>query len=268
MSAEETQVITPAPDATAKADANANPDSSAGANDSGDKSEGKDAIQKRIDKLTGKLRQAERERDYERELRLATAQRNVEPPAKSPEPARTAPKKLADFEYDEEKYAEYLVDYAADQAATRLEERSKQKRTEDSRKEKFSQFKEYESKFKTSIEDYDDVAHYARINDNVADLVMDLGESAPAMAYHLGKNPDLAARLNKMSDSAVAVELGRIDAKLAIEREQAKAKTVSKAPPPPPKIDATDPVVEKDPTQMSDAEFAKWRKKQIAARRR
>lgn len=255
-------VETPAPDANATEQV-VKADPSPAAVDTSEKPARKDAVQERIDKLTGKLRQAERERDYERELRLASLQRPEAQP--KPAEAKQSLKKLADFEYDEERYAEYVAEVAAEKAAQKLEQSRTTKESERTRKEQVAKFKELESKFKTEIEDYEDVAYYARIDDHVANLVMAMDEG-PRVAYYLGKNPDVAARINSLPDNLAAVELGRIDARLAIEREQAKAKPVSKAPPPPPKIDATEPAVDKDPSQMSDVEFAKWRKRQIAQR--
>lgn len=250
-------VETPAPDANATADANANPAPSTGAVDTSDKSAPpkKDGSQKRIDELTWHRRNLEREVEY-----LRSQVRNQAQPAPEPKQATTsAPKKLADFNYDEEAYQAYLEDVVAEKAAAKLRDSQTRDQNTKAAKERLAKFKELESKFKVDIDDYEDVAHYARIDDHVADLVMDM-EEGPRIAYHLGKHPELASRLNSMDAKLAAVELGRIDARLAIEREQAKARPVSKAPPPPPKIDATEPAIEKDPTQMSDKEFAKWRK--------
>lgn len=258
-------VETPAPDANATDVAKA--DSSPAADDTSDKSEKapKDAVQKRIDKLTWQLRQTERERDFEREQRLTALQRNTETQPK-PAEAKQSLKKLADFDYDEERYAEYVAEVAADRAARKLEESRTTKESERTRKEQVAKFKELESKFKTEIEDYEDVAYYARIDDHVVNLVMAMDEG-PRIAYYLGKNPEVAARINSLDETLAAVELGRIDARLSFEREaKAKSPPVSKAPPPPPTIEATEPAVSKDPSEMSDAEFAKWRKRQIAQR--
>lgn len=247
----------PAPDANATADAAAKPESSPGAVDTSEKSAPpkKDGSQKRIDELTWHRRNLEREVEYLRSQVRAQAQ-----PAPETKPAATsAPKKLADFNYDEEAYAAYVTERAAELAAEKLEAKRSEKESERTRKDRLAKFKEYESKFKVDIDDYEDVAHYARIDNHVAELIMDM-EDGPAIAYHLGKNPDVATRLNALPENRVAIELGRIGARLANEREQAKAKPVSKAPPPPPKIDATEPAIEKDPTQMTDKEFAKWRK--------
>lgn len=260
-------IETPAPDANATVTTEASAAPSPAAVDTSDKSAAKDPVQKRIDKLTWQLRQTERERDYERDLRLTTLQRQAEP---QPKPAETKQslKKLADFEYDEERYAEYVAEVAAEKAAQKLESTRTAKESERTRRERVSKFKELESKFKTEIEDYEDVAYYARIDDHVVDLVMAMDEG-PRIAYHLGKNPDVAARINSLDPKLAGVELGRLDQKLAIEREQAKAKAVSKAPPPPPKIDATETATSKawnDPS-LSQEEFNKRRRQHIAQRR-
>jgi hypothetical protein len=223
----------------------------------------KDGAQKRIDELTWHRRNLERDRNYWRDLALSKQQDSA-PEAKPTEAVGT--KKLADFNYDEEKYAEYVADVAAEKAAAKIRAQQEREKTESSRKSNQSKFREREAALRGEIEDYEDVAYTAPIHDHVADLVMSMDEG-PRVAYFLGKNPETAARLSSLPPLEAAKELGRIETRLAYEREQAKAKPVSKAPPPPPKIDATEPAVEKDPSQMSDKEFAKWRRNQIAQRR-
>jgi hypothetical protein len=100
-------------------------------------------------------------------------------------------------------------------------------------------------------------------------------ENGPELAYHLGKNKDIALSLSDLPRDVAAFELGRIDAKLSAERATKKAaldaakaaKAVTTAPPPAPKLDGSNAQVGKDPTQMTDKEFAKWRANQIAQRR-
>lgn len=191
------------------------------------------------------------------------AQQSAPEPAK---PESSAPKKLADFNYDEEKYAEHVADVAAEKAAAKIRAEQERDRTDSSRKTNQSKFREREAALKGELEDYEDFAYTAPIHDHVADLVMSMDEG-PRVAYYLGKNPETAAKLSALPPLEAAKELGRIETRLAYEREQAKAKPVSKAPPPPPTIEATEPAVSKDPGDMSDAEFAKWRKRQIAQRR-
>lgn len=86
-------------------------------------------------------------------------------------------------------------------------------------------------------------------------------DDGPALAYHLGKNPDLAEKIASLPPIAAARELGRLEAKLAREREQPPV--ISKAPPPPPKIEGVEPAIERDPDKMSTQDWVKWREKQI-----
>jgi len=247
----------PAPDANATPVVS--PEPSPGADDTSDKSAKPNGAQKRIDELTWHRRNLERDRDYWREIALR------QPEAKAPEP--TAVKKLADFDFDEDKFAAYVADVAAEKAAAKIAERQSKEQRETSRKDNQSKFRASEAKLREEVEDYEDVAYTAPIHDHVAELVMAMDEG-PRIAYYLGKNPETAARLSALPPLDAAKELGRIDARLAFEREQAKAqRPVSRAPPPPPKIEATEPAVDKDPGTMSDAEFAKWRRRQIAQRR-
>ena len=258
-------VETPAPDANAAPEV-ATPDSSTGAVDTSERSAKPNGAQKRIDELTWHRRNLERDVAHWRELALKNMQQPAAPESK---PEAKPSKKLADFNYDEEAFSEYLVEHAADKAAekaaAKLREQQEQERKQSSRKDNETKFREREAKFRAEAEDYEDIAYMAPIND-IVDVVMAMDEG-PRIAYYLGKNPETAARINSLPPHLAAVELGRLDAKLATEREQAKAKPVSKAPPPPPKIDATEPAVSKDPKDMSDTEFAKWRKRQIAQRR-
>jgi hypothetical protein len=255
-------VETTVPDAIAP-ETVANADPSPAAVDTSEKAKPKkDGAQQRIDELTWHRRNLERDRNYWRDRAMAQATPAPEP--KAPESASL--KKLADFNYDEEKYAEYVADIAAERAAAKLRTEQEREKTDSSRKSNQGKFREREAALKGEIEDYEDFAYTAPIQDHVADLVMSM-DDGPRVAYFLGKNPETAAKLSALPPLEAAKELGRIETRLAYEREQAKAKPVSKAPPPPPKIDATEPAVDKDPEQMSDAEFAKWRKRQIAQRR-
>jgi hypothetical protein len=261
----EAVVETTAPDANVQAPAETTPESSTGAVNASEKADRpkKDPVQSRIDELTWHRRNLERDRNYWRDIALKNQQQPA-PEVKAPEPQ--ALKKLADFNYDEEKYAEYVADVAADRAATKIRTEQERDKTESSRRSNQSKFREREAALKGEIEDYEDIAYTAPIQDHVADLVMSMDEG-PRVAYFLGKNPETAAKLSALPPLEAAKELGRIETRLAYEREQAKAKPVSKAPPPPPKIDATEPAIDKSPSEMSDTEFAKWRKKQIAQRR-
>jgi hypothetical protein len=85
---------------------------------------------------------------------------------------------------------------------------------------------------------------------------------APAKVLHyLGTNLDVAAELADMTPTRQAVRLDKIEAELSRPVEQRQ----SNAPKPvtPVKAGGGGP---KDPSSMTDAEFAKWRREQIKAR--
>ena len=87
--------------------------------------------------------------------------------------------------------------------------------------------------------------------------------SAADMVYYLGKHPDVTTSLSRMNPTQFAREMAKIELKLeALPRAKAGAqpgaKTVSSAPEP---ITPTDSavIVTKNPDEMSQAEYEKWR---------
>lgn len=79
---------------------------------------------------------------------------------------------------------------------------------------------------------------------------------------HLGRDLDEAARISALPPVLMARELTRLELKLS---QPPQPKPVSKAPAPITPIAASG-ATSKDPAEMTDAEFAKWRKAQIAQR--
>jgi hypothetical protein len=84
----------------------------------------------------------------------------------------------------------------------------------------------------------------------------------PKLAYYLANNPEEAEKIAGMSPIGAIRTLGRIEERLATAKPAVKT---TDAPPPIKPIGAS-AAVSKDPSKMSDAEFAAWRKQQIKAR--
>jgi hypothetical protein len=81
------------------------------------------------------------------------------------------------------------------------------------------------------------------------------------ISYYLGKNPGEAYRLAGLDPLSSLTELGALVGKLPNqERRQA-----STAPAPPAEVGSGERAA-KDPSRMTDREFAEWRRKQIQAR--
>lgn len=225
-------------------------------------------VGKRIDELTRNWRETERDRDYWRELAL----RNQSPQPKA-EPSQPVAdeklKTLADFEYDDAKYQSYIFEQAERRSVDAAKRVLEQERTQQTAAQRKASFQSRSAEFAKTVEDFSEVVSNPRlhISPAMAEAIQD-SDDGPALAYHLGKNPDVADKIAQLPATAAARELGRIEARLAYEREKAKEKPVSKTPPPPPKVDGTDPAVEKDPDQMTADEWLKWREKQIAKKRK
>lgn len=194
----------------------------------------KDGLLKKINKLTWQRREAERERDLYRQ-RVEASERQVKP-TEAPD---TKPKTLADFEYDEGRYQQHLFSEAEKRAVTAAETRLKQEQERQAKERTQSSFRQREEAFSESVEDYLEVtrSENLKITPQMAEVITE-SEEGPALAYHLGKNEELADLISQLPPLAAARELGKLEARLIAEREKAKEKPISKAPPPTPQLDA------------------------------
>lgn len=251
----------PPPDGTEQPTQGA--ESAPAASDAGETPKPSDGFTKRIDELTRSFRDAERaaraaerDRDYWREH----AQRLPPQPQPAAEESPSVGKSLADFAYDESKYQAYMSGEVRKEAARAAREELTREQQSQTKMERVASHQEREAEFAKDLPDYFEIAHYAPINETMADVIME-SENGPAIAYYLGKNPRVAASIARLSPLQMAREIGRIEAtKLA---EKPKPPQVSSAPPPAPKLSAGDSKVEKDPKEMTDKEFDAWRKKHM-----
>lgn len=223
----------------------------------------KTPTQKRIDELTRLRREAERDRDYWRE------HANRPTPAK-PE-VEAAPEKvptLAEHNYDEVAYQAALAKHLKAETARQVREELKREQTEQTARQRRESFGKREQVFAAKHEDYLEVTrdNSLPISQAMVELLQE-SDAGPDVLYHLANNRDEALQISQMDEKSAARAIGRLEAKLETVKPAPVPKPVSKAPPPPPQIEAVEPAVTKTPEQMTDAEFAKWRRRQIAQRR-
>lgn len=215
-----------------------------------------DGVQKRIDELTRKFREQER---------LAEHYRQEFENTRASQPQVSEPgKKLSDFDYDEGKYTEYMVDFAQQEASKRVQESS----SRESEARKTAQFSAKESEFADVVQDY----HRVTRNPELAitpQMVEALREAddGPEVLYYLGKNPEVARSLATMTPLAMAREIGRIEASKLVKPEPSK----TNAPAPTPKIkgDSASSRIKPDSPEsdkLSDAEWLKRERKRLAAK--
>lgn len=234
----------------------------------------KSGVSKRIDELTRLRRDAERERDrwYETAQRLQQAQGSKPEAAQPKHEEASGLKTLADFGWDEKQFATYLLKQAAPKPET-LRETYRELQEQEAKKDREETFRSREAQFAKEHEDYEEVAYYAPISQKLAEVIQEV-EEGPELAYYLGKNPDIAKKLSKLSQGAAAVELGKLSAKLAVEKEKASQPSVSKAPPPTPKVEGVSETVsvksaaDPESDKLSPAEWAKLREKELRKKQR
>ena len=82
---------------------------------------------------------------------------------------------------------------------------------------------------------------------------------------HDPDNADEAASISKMNALQAGRAIAKIELKIAAAKSNAKPKP-SNAPAPIEPVRGGGVAMEKDPAQMTDAEFAAWRRRQIAQR--
>lgn len=215
-------------------------------------------VTKRIDELTRNWRETERDRDYWRDKAMSKETK--------PEPVTQDLefKTLEDFDYDETKFQKHMAEVITNQAKKEALEAVKTTQAETSKQQQERQFLNKEAEFAKDIDDYHMVTRSRDfpVSDQMFDVVSE-SDDGPAVLYYLGKNIDLARQINSLPPIQMARELGKLEAKVIADRSK-KGESVSKAPPPPPKIAGTSATVEKDPDKMSTSDWVKWREKQLA----
>lgn len=225
-----------------------------------------DPVQKRIDKLTREKRELEWDRDR---WRQQASQQTPAKPAAAAEAPKAAPK-LEDYNFDEAAYQAALTAHVTAEAARQVRDEFRKEQEQLTQRQRTDAWRKRESEFAAKTPDYEDKAYYAPIPDKAVSIIQDC-ENGPAIAYYLGEHPAEAQALEGMSESAMARAIGRIESKLDAPPPAPvpAPKPVSKAPPPPPKIEAVEPAISKawnDPA-LSQEEFNKRRKQVIAQRR-
>jgi len=209
-------------------------------------------VQKRIDKLT-RQRYEQEARIRELEAKISENERKAQASQPDPDPSQ--------FETLEQ-YLDAKVEF---EASKRLREIEQQRTIQQKNAERIASFNERSAAVRQANPDFDAVLQSAAIG--VSDAVMETileSDDGPAVAYHLAKNPTELYRLNAMTERQQVFELGRISARLSAKVPERK---VTQAPPPAPAVKATG-TGSKSVSDMTDKEYAEFRRRQDAQRKR
>ena len=235
-----------------------------------DDKEKSNSFGERIKELTDKVRSGKQASDaqiFEQRQEIERLQSQLKDRPIVQEPLKT----LEDFDFDEAKHRTYLDERTATIAETAASEAVGKVQTQLESGQIEQGFRARETAFESTVKDYADVV-YGETNGQrnwaASDAMTDeirISEIGPEMAYHLANNPETASEIAGLSNRETVRRMTLLEAELKSEKAKT-GKSVSEAPPPPPKIPSGDKGLEKDPSDMSDGEFAKWRRKQIANR--
>lgn len=208
--------------------------------------------QEELDKIVAKEKAKER-RKVERDLREELAQQR-QAPIEAPQPNQFT---------SAEDYVEALSDYKTEQKLAEREAQQQRKQVE-------SGYEDRADEARAKYADYDEVAHgsHVRITPEMAEVIK-ASEVGPEVAYHLGKNPDEAARIARLSPLVQAREIGKIEATLVPNAPVVKKSSSAPEPIRPLGSRSTVPTVStSDPrsTKLSDSDWIKQRNAEILKR--
>lgn len=169
-----------------------------------EKAKGKGGFQRRIDKLTSKLRLTEQERDELRELvAKKPAAEETKVPAQTDRPLRES------FVTEDE-----WIDAYADWRDAKKEAEARQAGEKQRLKVVFDNFNKQVTAIRETHDDFDEVLSSAVEIPKSVELAIPHLENGAAVAYHLGKNPDIALKLMDMDPLQAVAEIGKISEKL------------------------------------------------------
>jgi hypothetical protein len=169
-----------------------------------------DGFQKRINKVTAD-KYAEKRRADEAEQKLKELQ------AAAPVQSVSDAPKLEDFDYDQDKYNDALIDHRVNAAVNKQVATQKEASSQESAQKAAQAFNERVATF--GKDDFNDVANAIPVlPSGVADALVG-AENGAELIYHLGTHLDVADKLSSMTPQMAMMELGRISANMSAQPE-------------------------------------------------
>jgi len=232
-----------------------------------DKPKKKSGFKRRIDKLSAKI--AERERELEYWKSVAT-----KPSAKADEPQKSTQVDLNEKPNPENfdshaEYVEALTDWKVNQkyeAKKREEEKSRYQseyeKTLSAHKERVDKFAKTVGDFEEVLSEVEDIQVSAALNELIV-----TSENGPELIYELAKNRSELERIASLGPIAAARELGKIEARLSASANKEIKKTTT-APKPISAIGKGNGATVKSifDQDLSQSEYERLRREQLKQR--
>lgn len=221
----------------------------------------KQTAQERIDEVTYHRREAERkaieaekETEYWRNLALG----DQEPPAPTtpPVPADDGRPKQASFETIEQ-YEDALLDWHDGKKEAKTFAATQQQQLKDS----LSNFNKNAAKLREQHPDFDAVIETPVFTPEMRSALF-MTENGPMLAYHLGKNREVADKIKVLPPNQQLYEIGKLETQLVLAQ---KANPVTNAPEPIEPVGATG-APEVDPSKLPINDWMKWNEQQEKAK--
>lgn len=214
-------------------------------------------VQKRIDRAVRQKYEAEaRTKMLEERLnQLESRQQPIQP--RQNDAQEPTIDKYDNFDQYVAAKAEYI---AKKQIESTLSEREQRQRAASEAAERTKTVDSWNKRMAAAtaeMPDFEDIVSTSNVpmTDAMQQAIME-SDIGPKLAYYLANNPEEADAIGKLSPIGSIRALGRIEERLSSQTPAVKTTSA----PPPIKPSGARATVKKDPGQMSDAEYAKWRK--------
>lgn len=229
----------------------------------GDRKQGRSrlrSIQKRIDELTRARHQAQRERDYWREVAHEVMAAFEDSQGLTPS-AMPDPEKYA----TEPEYYDALDDWTEADGVISPQEQALLAAYQQAQEQQAMAVLAELEKGRAKYPDFDAVVMNPDLPITEAMLgALEGSDKAVDVAYQLGKNPEAAKQLAMLPPLVAAKELGKIEARLEGSAPgEAEARRLTRAPEPIRPVGNAE-IVNKNPERMSNEEYRRWREKRDA----
>lgn len=185
-------------------------------------------VQKRLDELTKARHDAEREKEYWREMAMRQ-QNEPQKPAQSQETSDEPT--LEGHDFDVAAFTKAWAKWDRQQEAKQAE----QAKANEAAAARTKKYQDSAAEFAAQNPDYQQVVSnpYLPMTQDMVDAITEADNPA-AVAYHLAKNPSEAERIAGLTVAGIGRAIGKIEAELSSSVPSPPIrKTVTNAPPPP-----------------------------------
>lgn len=215
-------------------------------------------VQKRIDRAVREKYEAQaRTKMLEERLNALETQRAAPPQPAPKDEGEPTIDKFDNFDDYIRAKAEYIAARTVEKTLTDREQRQLVARESAAREASAAKWQERIASATVEMPDFEDVIASSTVpmTEPMSRAIME-SDVGPRLAYYLANNADEARQIAAMSPVSTIRALGRIEERLSTQKPEVRT---TDAPPPVVPV-GTRSSVKKGPGQMTDTEYAKWRK--------